>query len=247
MRYLINGGLGLLALGTAAACGGREPAQDPSTARTTTITSATYEAPGSTRKPMDATSVDQTFGGGTNANIDLMPPSSREVTQGTQATQVPTQPLKSERLLTDPEIVAFTTEAHYAEIALAEIAKRKAVDKDVKDYAAMMLTQHRDADTREKSATQKAKIAAAESDASVKLATDMQASLDAIKSRTGKDFDRAYINAQVSSHQSLLDAIDNKLLPSAQSSELKALLTQLRTQVAMHLSKAQEIKHKLGS
>jgi putative membrane protein len=250
MYSMINRGLVLVALGSSAAllvgCGEREPAQDASNARTTTTTSATYEAPGSTtstRTPMDATRIDETFGGGTGAGVDTTMPGISDTAQSAQSAR----PQNAQRLLTDPEIVAFTNEAHYAELAMAEVAKRKATDRDVKEYAAMMLTQHRDAQTHEKSVTQKAKLAPAESAASAQLASERQASLDSFKNQSGKAFDRAYIDAQVSSHQRLLDAIDNKLLPSASSSELKTVLTQLRTQVAMHLSRAQEIKQKLGS
>jgi putative membrane protein len=238
MRSLITCGFLMTSLAALAACGGgdRAPAQDPSAARTTTVTSATYESPGSTRAPADAKRIDETFGGGTNAGFGTTP----AVEPGQQ------MPAKSpERLLTDPEIVAITSEAHYAEIAMADIAKRNAVHRDVKNYAAMMLTHHRDGETKEKVVGQKAKIAPAENELSSQLESEMQSTITSLKNRSGGDFDRAYINSQIYAHQKLLDMLDAKLIPSAQNGELKSYLAQQRAQVAMHLAKAQEIKQKL--
>lgn len=201
----------VLAVAAAAGCSNRAPAQDPSAAGTTTVTSAMYETPGSSRNPMDATPDEK-----------------------------PSRPL-----ITDPEIVAFTAEAHYAETVMAEVARRRAVDADVKNYAVMMLMQHRGADAREKIASRKANLAPAEGAMSTQLANDTSAALATLKAQSSEDFDKAYIDSQVKAEERLLQAIDNTLVPSARTGVLKSSLARLRSQVVMHLAKAREIKQRL--
>ena len=44
----------------------------------------------------------------------------------------------------------------------------------------------------------------------------------------------------------MLDALDKRMLTGAQNTELKNLLTELRSQVADHLSKAEDLEKKLA-
>lgn len=53
------------------------------------------------------------------------------------------------------------------------------------------------------------------------------------------------IDAQVKAHQEVLDAFDNKLIPSARDASLKANLQQVRPMVAAHLKDAQDIQKAL--
>ena len=62
---------------------------------------------------------------------------------------------------------------------------------------------------------------------------------------SGAAFDRAYIDNEVTYHQTVLDAIDQTLIPSAQNAELKALLEQTRPAVAAHLDHAKRIQSSL--
>jgi putative membrane protein len=62
----------------------------------------------------------------------------------------------------------------------------------------------------------------------------------------GAEFDRAYINNEVTYHQAVIDAIDKTLVPSAQNSELKALLVKVRPAFVAHLEHAKMIQSSLG-
>jgi putative membrane protein len=62
---------------------------------------------------------------------------------------------------------------------------------------------------------------------------------------TGAAFDRAYMDREVEYHQTVLDAIDQTLLPNVQNAELRALLEQTRPAVASHLEMAKSIQTKL--
>lgn len=224
MRNLIKHGLVLVSLASMAssvACGGDEkPAQDPSAMNTPPPPPMPESKPATTdAKPVE-----------------------------TAAATPPEPPAKpAEKPLTDAEIVAVTSTANTGEIEMAELAKKTATNTDVKNFAAMMITQHRDMETKGKALATKAKITPADNEASTALKSDVQSTITTLKTQKGKEFDKAYMEAQVKAHKDVLSMFDNKLLPNAQNGELKALLNDARSHVATHLAKAEEISGKLDS
>jgi putative membrane protein len=228
MRHLVNGLL-VASFATLVACGGDDkPAQDPSAMNTP----APPPAPMPESKPAttDSKPVDSAMGGGTNAGSDTT-----------------TAAKPAEKPLTDAEIVAVTSTANNGEIDMANLATKTATNADVKNFAAMMITQHRDMETKGKALAAKAKITPADNDASTALKTDVQSTITSLKTQKGKDFDKAYMESQVKAHRDVLNLFDNKLLPNAQNGDLKTLLTDGRSHVAAHLAKAEEIQKKLDS
>lgn len=228
MRHLVSGLL-IASLATLVACGGEDkPAQDPSAM---TPPPAPPPAPMPESKPAttDTKPVDGAMGGGTNAGADT------------------TAAKPAEKPLTDAEIVAVTSTANNGEIDMANLATKSATNPDVKNFAAMMITQHKDMESKGKALAAKAKITPADSDASNALKSDVQSTISSLKTQKGKDFDKAYMESQVKAHRDVLNMFDNKLLPNAQNSDLKTLLTDGRSHVAAHLAKAEEIQKKLDS
>ena len=228
MRTLVKRGLVLASFAVLAACGG-EPAKDPSSANTPEPTPPVASPMPESRpatadaKPADTSSAPG--GAGDTASTPATPP----------------------KTLSDAEIVAVASAANNGEIEMAELAKKQGTSKDVKDFAAMMITQHRDAEAKGKTITTKAKITPAENDDSTKLKSDVSSAITSMKTQKGKDFDKAYIEANVKAHRQVLDALDNKMIPNAQNSELKTHLGDVRKHVASHLAKAEEIQQKLDA
>lgn len=224
MRTLINGLL-VASIATLVACGGGDkPAQEPSAM----TPPAPPPAPMPESKPAttDAKPVEGATGGGTETTTAAKP---------------------AEKPLTDAEIVAVTSTANNGEIDMANLAAKSATNADVKNFAAMMVTQHKDMETKGKALAAKAKITPADSDASTALKTDVQSTITSLKTQKGKDFDKAYMESQVKAHRDVLNLFDNKLLPNAQNGDLKTLLTDGRSHVAAHLAKAEEIQKKLDA
>lgn len=221
MRSLFISVLTVAALATVVACGGDEkPAQDPSA-----MTPPPPPAPMPETKPTAEAKP-----------VETAPP---------VAEAPPAKP--AEKPLTDGEIVAVTSTANNGEIEMAQLATKTATNADVKNFAAMMITQHRDMETKGKALATKAKITPADNEASTTLKNDVASTVTNLKTQKGKDFDKAYMEAQVKAHRDVLNMIDNKLLPSAQNGELKTMLNDARTHVATHLAKAEEIQQKLDS
>lgn len=145
--------------------------------------------------------------------------------------------------LTDGEIAAISKAANDGEIEHAKLAKTMAKDKKVKDFAAMMVKDHGDANKRQTALAKKEKIEAKESDISKRLTDDASARTETLKATAkGAEFDRAYIAGQVEAHTAVLDLIDKQMLPAAQSPALKAELEKVRGAVELHLGQAKEIQ-----
>ncbi len=145
--------------------------------------------------------------------------------------------------LTDEQIAAITDAANSSEIAQAKLAQSKSKDAAVKQFAAMMISHHGEA--KQKQA--KLKLKPAESGVSTAMQVDADATLNALKADTGKDFDQAYITAQVTGHQKVLDTINDKLLPNVKNPELKAYLEEIKPRVEDHLKQAKQLQESIDS
>jgi putative membrane protein len=145
--------------------------------------------------------------------------------------------------LSDEQIAAVTDAANSAEIAQAKLAESKSKDAGVKRFAAMMIAHHGAA--KQKQA--KLKIKPAESAVSTGLQADAASTLDALKTDKGKDFDKAYIAAQIDAHQKVLDTINDKLLPNVKNSDLKAYLDEIKPRVEQHLKEAKQLQEDFDS
>ena len=150
--------------------------------------------------------------------------------------------------LTDAEIAAVTKAANDGEIEHGKLAKTMAKDKKVKDFAAMMVKDHTAANKRQAALIKKAKIEAKENEMSTRLATDAQSRVETLKGlEKGAAFEKAYIDAQVEMHTTVLTAIDTQMMPGVQNPDLKAELTTMRTAVEGHLNMAKEIQAGLAA
>ena len=63
---------------------------------------------------------------------------------------------------------------------------------------------------------------------------------------TAANFNKSYVDNEVSYHEAVLNALDTQLIPNAQNPELKQLLTDTRPVIAEHLDHAKMVQSKLG-
>jgi putative membrane protein len=91
-----------------------------------------------------------------------------------------------------------------AEVKLGELAASKATDKEVKDFGAMMVKDH-------SKANEELKSLAAEKNITIPSAVgdDVQKDIDDLSKKTGKDFDKSYINMMVSDHKKDIDEFED--------------------------------------
>lgn len=145
----------------------------------------------------------------------------------------------------DAQIAAIVVTANKVDIDAGKLAKSKAKDKEVKKFAETMMTDHAAVNKSAVDLVTKLKVTPEESDTSKSLKKGGDDNLAALKSLKGTAFDKAYVDHEVVYHQTVLDALDKTLIPSAQNAELKALLVKVRPAFVAHLEHAKHIQSTL--
>lgn len=148
--------------------------------------------------------------------------------------------------LNDAEIAHIVVTANDVDIEAGNVAKKKAKHEDVHGYAHRMISEHTDVNQQAKDLVKKLGVTPKDNPISQSLKEDGKKNLDKLKDLSGKEFDKAYIDAEITLHQQVIDVADNKLVPSVKNEELKALLVKVRPSLVSHLEHAQKIKGTLG-
>jgi putative membrane protein len=164
-------------------------------------------------------------------------------TAGAGATTAASTPATA---LADPQIAHVAVTSNSIDSAAGAAAQSKARNAQVRDFAQQMVRDHGAVNKQAVALAQKLNVTPADNDVSRQLQQGAEQARTDLGGKSGADFDRAYIDHEVRYHQSVLDALDNTLIPGAQNAELKALLQQVRPNVAAHLERAKSIQGSLG-
>jgi putative membrane protein len=147
---------------------------------------------------------------------------------------------------TDPQIAAIVVTANQVDIDAGKLATTKAHDKEVKAFAQQMITDHTGVNKQATELVTKLKVTPEENDTSRSIKQGGDDNLAKLKTLKGVDFDRAYIDREVTYHQTVIDALDKTLVPNAKNEELKALLIKVRPAFVAHLEHAKSIQAKMS-
>jgi len=148
---------------------------------------------------------------------------------------------------TDPQIAAIVVTANQVDIDAGKLAERKAHGADVKAFAKRMVTDHTGVNQAATDLAQRLHVTPQSNPTSESLKQGGEQNLAALRKLHGEAFDKAYIDHEVVYHQSVLDALDKVLIPSAQNAQLKALLVKVRPAFVDHLEHAKHIQTMLAS
>jgi len=148
--------------------------------------------------------------------------------------------------LTDAQIAAVAVTANKIDIDAGRLAQKKSKNAQVKRFAADMIRDHGSANRQAAALAKKLHLTPQPNDTSRSLAKGGQENLEKLKSMKGSEFDRAYIDHEVTYHQAVLDALDQKLIPGAQNADLKSLLQSVRAVIAQHLDHAKTLAQALS-
>jgi putative membrane protein len=146
----------------------------------------------------------------------------------------------------DPQIAGIVVTANQIDVDAGKLAKSKSKNKDVKDFAQLMITDHTAVNKQAGALAKKLGVTPEDSDTSNSLKKGAADNVANLKTLKGAQFDKAYVDHEVAYHQAVLDAIDKVLIPSAQNAELKDLITKVRPAIATHLDHAKHIQASLG-
>jgi putative membrane protein len=141
---------------------------------------------------------------------------------------------------TDKSFLKDAYEGGLGEVQAAEMAERKTGNADVKAFAEMLATDHHKANSELKTLADSKKVSLSTEPSSSAQSKDK--SLDA---KTGGDFDKAFIDQQVTNHKKDIDDFQ-KEANEAKDTDVKNLVQQLLPTLKAHLSKAEGIQQKIG-
>jgi len=144
-------------------------------------------------------------------------------------------------VLSNGQVVKVLVTANQGEVAAAQAALPAAQTAAVKGFANLMIADHNAANAQTLALVSTNHIAPQDSGLSQQLEGDAAALLLTLSQTPPANFDRVYMQSQITMHQEVLTLIDTQLLPSATDSELKALIMTIRLSVATHLATAQTI------
>lgn len=161
-------------------------------------------------------------------------------TTDTVATEQPAQPAAPK--ITDPEIASVAVVANQIDIDYAKIAEKKSKNKEVIQFAQTMAKDHQSVIDQAVALVTKLGVTPQDNPTSQSLKDAAAKTTDSLNSKSGADFDKAYIDNEVAYHTSVIDAVETVLIPNASNKELHDLLQSAVPLFKSHLEHAKMVQ-----
>src|SRR5215470_3855591 len=142
----------------------------------------------------------------------------------------------------DANIGAIVVAANQIDIDYAKIALTKSKNKEVRDFAQQMITDHEAVLKSVIELADKLKLTPVENETSKGLKDKSAETTAKLRSLKGKAFDKFYIDNEVAYHKLVTDAVSGILIPSAQNPELKSALEGAQPLLIGHLEHARNVQ-----
>ena len=146
---------------------------------------------------------------------------------------------------TDAQIAMIAVTANSVDIDAAKMAKQKTTNEAVREFVDTMVRDHTAVNAKATALVKKLGVTPEESDTSRSLKSDGDKKMTELKSLTGAEFDKAYIDNEVSYHETVMNALDKTLIPNTKNAELKSLLESARPIFVTHLDHAKKLQASL--
>jgi putative membrane protein len=147
------------------------------------------------------------------------------------------QPIKA-----DEESASFMVKAAdggMTEVQLGQLAQNKAVGAKVKNFASMMVQDHSAANDQVKGLARQRNVTLPDS-----ISDDNKKKVNDLSKKTGKAFDKAYMDDMVKGHESTVDLFE-KSADKVNDSEVKTFINNMLPKIKMHLDSARAIRKSL--
>lgn len=144
--------------------------------------------------------------------------------------------------LTDPEIASIAVTANQIDVDYADLALKKTTNNEVKNFAVSMKRDHNAVIQQAVALAQKLNVTPQTNDITKSLLGGQKKTTKMLKSKKGKEFDKAYIDNEVEYHKFAINAVKTLLVPNASNKELKALLESALPLFESHLEHAQMVQ-----
>lgn len=144
--------------------------------------------------------------------------------------------------VTPAAILSQLYTANASEIRVSKLAAKKAASPAVKRVAGKLAADHAKNLEEEQALAQKLSISltpAGAEEGSAALPAELQG-------KTGRDFDKAFIEHEIKDHEDNIQKIQTQLLPAASNSEVKDYLQKTLTAIQAHLASLKQVQRQLG-
>jgi putative membrane protein len=149
------------------------------------------------------------------------------------------------RTLDDPTIVAIFDAANTLDIETSQLALKQSHTQAVRDLATQFMHDHTAVRQQGRDLAKKLGVKPTPP-ADLALADAHKKAMAELKTKSGAEFDKAYLDEEITYHQAVLDAIEQTLMPAIQNAELKALVEKVGPAFKGHLEAAKQLQKKLG-
>jgi len=151
----------------------------------------------------------------------------------------------SDLKLTDPEIASIAVTANQVDIDQAAVAKERSKNADVIHFAETMTNDHKAVIAQAVALVTKLKVTPKDNAVSKKLTADAAKTIATLKTKSGKAFDKAYVDNEVAYHKAVISVVQGTLIPATTNAELKALLQKVVPALKAHLEHAEMVQKAL--
>lgn len=136
--------------------------------------------------------------------------------------------------------------ANQVDIGYAKMAQEKSKDTSVIEFANTMARDHQAVIEQAEALVKKLNVTPKDNAVSRQLNAVAEGTKRSLTAKTGKDFDKAYIDNEVTYHKAVISTVQDVLIPQSQNAELKGLLQQVLPVLKTHLDHAMMIQSQLS-
>ena len=148
--------------------------------------------------------------------------------------------------LNDETILGMLDRANSADSSLGMLAAKQATDPEVKEFAKMMMKDHHDLRVGGEELAKKLGVTPKPPAKDPVAGYSASESAAIQKAKKGADFDKTYIDNEVTVHQAVLDAV-NMARVSSSTPEVKDLIQKAIPVIRAHLEQATALQKRLNS
>lgn len=139
--------------------------------------------------------------------------------------------------MTDADILRVFMASNTGEIVTSQPMLQGGQSAEVRQFAQRMIDEHSAVNARAEALA----LEPRDNLVSASMTQNVQAKAGQLAALSGAMKDMKYVEAQVVLHGHTLDMLDNVLIPNARDARLKALMTETRPAVEMHLRDAERM------
>ncbi|MDB5241253.1 MAG: hypothetical protein JWP57_1878 [Spirosoma sp.] len=144
--------------------------------------------------------------------------------------------------LSDAEVASVAVAANQIDMSYADIAEAKSKNTKVLKFAQTMKRDHAAVIEQASALVKKLGVTPKDNAVSKKLLADAAQTKKTLNDKSGKVFDKAYIDNEVSYHKAVINTVQTLLIPDTDNAELKQLLQNVLPALKAHLGHAEMLQ-----